>query len=365
MGSIRKSSSDSTASAAWRHPLLAPLNSSTAIDRLLQLANPRWSVNECWATVLEVVDETARARSLWLKPNGRFRGFRAGQHVLVETPIKGARHARCYSFSAAPRADGRLRITVQRQDGGAVSNALQQLRAGDVVRLGEVQGEFFAPHASNRQARPRLLISAGSGITPMLALLHAWAEHEPGHDVVLVHSARDAQDVIGHDELQALAHRWPQLSLQLHYSGAHGRLDPAALAARVPEWREHAVMACGPDGLLAWVEALCAREAVPLVIERFGARPFTVTTEAGRVAVHARASAQVFTVAGGQNLLEGAEAAGLRPAYGCRRGICRTCQCRKFSGRVTNLLTGQTSGPGEELIQLCISAPLDAVELVL
>ena len=49
----------------------------------------------------------------------------------------------------------------------------------------------------------------------------------------------------------------------------------------------------------------------------------------------------------------------------CRRGICRTCQCRKQNGTVLNLLTGQTSGPGEELIQLCISTPQSALELAL
>jgi ferredoxin len=76
-------------------------------------------------------------------------------------------------------------------------------------------------------------------------------------------------------------------------------------------------------------------------------------------------AAQVFTVKAGQSLLEGAEAAGLQPRFGCRRGICRTCQCKKISGTVTNLLTGQVSGPGEELIQLCISTPQSALELAL
>ena len=62
-------------------------------------------------------------------------------------------------------------------------------------------------------------------------------------------------------------------------------------------------------------------------------------------------------------LLEQLESAGERPAYGCRRGICHSCRCLKLSGVVENLLTGETSGPGRELIQACISVPRGDVAL--
>ncbi len=61
---------------------------------------------------------------------------------------------------------------------------------------------------------------------------------------------------------------------------------------------------------------------------------------------------------GDATLLEIAEAAGLKPQYGCRMGICHQCSCRKTSGTVINRLTGKASGPpGEESVQLCISVP--------
>src|SRR5690606_42049249 len=56
---------------------------------------------------------------------------------------------------------------------------------------------------------------------------------------------------------------------------------------------------------------------------------------------------------GDATLLEIAEAAGLKPQYGCRMGICHQCSCRKTSGTVINRLTGKASGPGEESVQLC------------
>lgn len=58
-----------------------------------------------------------------------------------------------------------------------------------------------------------------------------------------------------------------------------------------------------------------------------------------------------------RSLLEVAEAAQLKPRYGCRMGICHQCSCRKSEGVVMNTLTGKLSGPGEEAIQLCVSVP--------
>ena len=55
-----------------------------------------------------------------------------------------------------------------------------------------------------------------------------------------------------------------------------------------------------------------------------------------------------------QNLLEALEAAGETPQHGCRMGVCHECKCRKTSGAVRNVLTGEVS-EGEEDIQLCIS----------
>jgi hypothetical protein len=100
-----------------------------------------------------------------------------------------------------------------------------------------------------------------------------------------------------------------------------------------------------------------------LQTESFGRRAAPPDpTAASHEVLHA-GSGTVFEARAGQSLLDAAEAAGLSPRFGCRRGICRTCQCTKRSGTVLNLLTGQVSGPGEELIQLCISTPHSAIEL--
>ena len=74
---------------------------------------------------------------------------------------------------------------------------------------------------------------------------------------------------------------------------------------------------------------------------------------------------RLTTTAPGRTLLETAEGAGLNPTSGCRQGICRTCTCRKLSGQVRDLRTGEISGDGEEDIALCVSVPVTPVALEL
>jgi ferredoxin-NADP reductase len=346
----------------WRHPLWAPLNDVQAWNRLARVMNPAWSFTETTARVQRVVDEAPGVRSLWLRPNRRFAGFRPGQHLLLELEIDGARQARCFSFSRAPQADGLLRLTIKAKPGGPVSAAAHRLLPGQVLRLGAAQGEF-APRAADT---PLLMLSAGSGITPIMALLQDLAARTPQRDVVLLHSARTEADTIFADELKALAAEFPGLRLQLHHTGERGHLDAARIAAAVPDWRERETLLCGPDGFMRTVEAMFETAGCRdrLQSESFGRRAAPIDPDAKEHAVVYGDTAHAFTARAGQTLLDAAEAAGLQPRFGCRRGICRTCQCRKLSGTVTNLLTGQASGPGEEWIQLCISTPDSAVELM-
>ncbi len=346
-----------------RHPMWAPFNQPAPWNRLAAAINPVWSFTDPMARVVDIVDEAPGVRSLWLKPNRNFNGFCPGQHVLLELEIDGVRHARCFSISNAPRSDGMVRLTIKRKDSGPVSTAAHALAAGAVVRLGKAQGAF-APSSS---ACGLLLVCAGSGATPMLSLLHGLADAGDTRDVVLLQSSRSPADLIFVDELRALAVRLPGLRILTHASAVEGRMDARTFTGLVPDWAAREVLVCGPDGFMRVVEAIYADAGLGEQVrsESFGRRAAPIDPDASAHAVIAENSEQSFTVTAGQSLLDGAEAAGLAPRFGCRRGICRTCQCLKRSGTVTNLLTGQVSGAGEELIQLCISTPQSAVELAL
>lgn len=310
-----------------------------------------------------MVDEVPGVRSLWLKPNRRFGSFRPGQHVLLTLDIDGAQHSRCFSLSAAPRRDGLLRLTIRKQLDGPVSTAAQALEVGAVVRLSKAQGQF----SPSESPRPLLLLCAGSGVTPMMSILHAMAATTTIREVHLLHSGGRAETTIFADELRQLKAAWPALNLHLHASGINGRLNAASIARHVPAWRQCEALLCGPADFMRMVETMYADAGLgkQLQSESFGRRAATVDANAARHLVNTSDSKQVFTALAGQSLLEAAETAGLKPRFGCRRGICRTCQCSKRSGTVRNLLTGEISGPGEALIQLCISTPHSAVELAI
>lgn len=359
MPSIQPKERVSTVRRVLRSPLLAPLNQAEAWSRLASAVNPAWSLVESRARVVRVVDEAPGVRSLWLRPNRRFGGFQPGQHALLELDINGARQGRCFSFSSAPGADGLVRLTIKRQPGGPVSAAAHALRPGQVVRLGRAQGDF-GPRSAER---PLLMLAAGSGMTPMMSLLMALANAGSQRDVVLVQSASTPGDLLFDWQLDEIAARLPGLRRHAHASCDRGRLDAAAIAALVPDWATRETLLCGPDGFMAMVEGMHAAAGLEgqLVSESFGRRAAPVQPGAASHAV--RFAGASFEVASGQSLLDGAQAAGLQPRFGCRRGICRTCQCRKLSGTVLNQLTGQVSGPGDELIQLCISTPQSALEL--
>ncbi|NGY03490.1 ferredoxin reductase [Solimonas terrae] len=348
-----------------RSPLLHPLNDADAINDLLALANPRWSLTEIRAEVVGREQQTADTLRFWLRPNRRWKGFRAGQHVAITAEIDGVRHTRVYSLSCDPAVPGLLTLTVKRQADGRVSNWLHdQLRVGSIVTLGDADGDFVLP----THGGPLLLLSAGSGITPMLALLYELRARvragDTEQDIVLVHVCRDAGDQIFANEVRELAADWPALRIETWHSASRGRPAPDALLAAVPDYATRDTFLCGPSAFMADIEAHWADRGITerLRLERFGAAPRRLETGDASEVRCAR-SERIFTTEAGEALLPAAERAGLKPAYGCRIGVCRTCLCHKRGGTVENLVTGERSGNGDEWIRLCVSTPRSDLEL--
>lgn len=349
--------------AFWRNPLFQPLNDSQAWNRIGQLVNRRWSLTECRASVLSVVRECDDVVSLHLRPNRLFKGFTPGQHLALTLPVNGVLKSRSFSLSQAPNADGTLRLTIKIKAEGEVSKAAAMLKRGEVVVLSQAAGAFT--HA--RPERGVLLLSAGSGITPMMAMLQDWAGHAEPPNAVLLHSCRNADEFIFNTELQTLVRRYPALKIIPLYSTESGRLDAERLRQLVPDFTLRDTLLCGPPVFMSWVAAFYAQQGLSahLKQEHFQARIAPIRPDAERFnAFHADGSA-AFTAHQGQSLLEAAEAGGLKPVHGCRRGICMTCQCRKLAGVVHNQLTDTASGAGEEWIRLCVSTPVSDLHLEL
>lgn len=344
---------------------LQPLTDRQALSDLLGMIDPLWSLEAIRARVERVIEETADTRTLILQTNRLWPGFRAGQHAVVEVEIKGVRHQRTYSLSSAP-GDGQVAITVKRQPGGLVSNHLHDhITAGDVLTLGAPTGEFVADAAP---AERLLLIGAGSGITPLMSILrdlHRRKAATTPKEIVLLQICRDVDDAIFGHELEALAASWPGFRLVRHYTSEAGRLDAASFATLMPGFAGFRTMLCGPLGFMHELERLWQAHgiATQLQIEHFSfVGKSLAADDAQPREIRCAKSERVFE-SQGQTLLVEAEQAGLNPKYGCRIGICRSCQCRKRSGTTQNLLTGEINSEPDQLIQLCISAARSDLQL--
>ncbi len=321
---------------------------------------PTFSLDEVRAEVVAVVDETHDMKTFVLAPNRRFRGHLAGQYVPVDVTIDGVRVRRCYSISSAPH-DKRLAITVKRVPGGRVSTHLhQRVRRGEVLVLGQALGQFTLPA---RVDTPLLLLSGGSGVTPVMSMLRELSRRDAVSDVVFLHAARSQRDVPFTRELAVLSERHRGLRVVYHLDDQHGRLDPSSL---VPDFATRRTFLCGPTGLMDAVTRSYESAGVAhrLELERFASAPYASVGTGGAKVTLSRSGRTLRTLGSG-TLLEELERGGERPAHGCRMGICNTCRCRKVSGLVEDARTGAVSDAPDEEIRLCTSIVRSDLELAL
>jgi stearoyl-CoA 9-desaturase NADPH oxidoreductase len=358
---------------AWRLKVLRGLRSfftPLLPDDYLELVNPLWSTQELRGRIERVEAETGDAVTLHIKPGWEWPGHEPGQYLRIGVQVDGVHHWRAYSLTSDPgRADGQISITPKLYEPGAVSPFLvRQARPGAIVRLGGVEGTFTLPEPPPARL---LLISAGSGITPIMSMLRALDRRGALRDVVHLHSARTAHDVIFGDRLRALDERHAGLTLHVRHTAEQGRLVVADhLDELCPDWRERETYACGPAALLdALAEHWAAADAgSQLHMERFqpvigngsgpGEQGAGGTVRFARSDVEARCD-------GGTPILVAGEQAGAELPFGCRMGICHTCVGKLTSGQVRDLRTGELSGGEGITVRTCVNAAEGPVEIEL
>jgi ferredoxin-NADP reductase len=350
-----------------RSPVVDLLLGPHGVDRYLELIRPTFTVADARAKVVAVQRQTPRSVTLTLAPNAAWGGFEAGQYVAVGVEIDGVRRTRTYSPAGSARHRRALELTVTEHPGGVVSgHLLRAARPGAIVHLAPAQGTFTLP-----EPRPErvVLISGGSGITPVLSMLRTLLDDGHDGEIAFLHFARTEADWLYEPEVRALAARHP--CLRIGYATTRGRdprrLDTRALRELIGDGAGATAAVCGPPGLVdaapgVWTSI--GGDPDRLVAETFTPPRLLVTGDAATGTVRFLHSDRTAPIAEG-TLLEQAEAAGLSPAFGCRMGICHTCTCRKAAGAVRNLRTGEVSDEENEDIQLCISAPAGDVALEL
>lgn len=359
------------------------------VEHYVRSLGLNWSDDPTGAAVVTVERPVADVTVLTLRLPAGVERPAPGAALEIGVVIDGVVHRRHYSpIDAATRTDRLATIAVRRHRGGLVSEHLwAEATPGMRLLLGDQAGEMSLP-----EARPAdiLLVSGGSGITPMLSIASTLAAEghcqdrdtgavdqgasttpgRPGR-VAWVHYARRVEDVPFRRQLRELA----RAGIDVHViptseaptaDGADltGHLTDAHLEAAAPWHAKATVFLCGPEGLATGLETTLGAERFADVLrERFTATVAEVPDTDGGTVTHL--NSRVTAANPGTTLLEGAEAAGLSPKHGCRMGICHTCTAVRVSGATRDLRTGEVDAEPGCRVQICVSAPVGDVEIEL
>ncbi|MDF2181127.1 hybrid-cluster NAD(P)-dependent oxidoreductase [Neptuniibacter sp. CAU 1671] len=292
--------------------------------------------------------------------------YQAGQHITLSVPLPVVTE-RCYTLSSSPSRPTDLAITVKRVRENSVSAWLHDhLQPGMQLMARGPAGQF---HAHSSGHAKRLMLSAGSGITPLLSMVRYLTDIQSDIDIVFLYQARTRADLICIDELRWLARQ--NRNLQLHFCLTQpdpqwlelsGRLDRDQLLAAVPDLMERAVYCCGPQGFMTQAKDICRQ--LGMAEQNWFQESFTLTTadptqpDKQEVQICFDGN-HCFTGDNQQPLLQQAESHGLKLAYGCRAGICGSCKVRLKQGDVERLseLPLSDAEKSEGIILACSCIP--------
>ncbi|MFT3820047.1 MAG: molybdopterin-dependent oxidoreductase [Rubrivivax sp.] len=334
-----------------------------------------WSGSiDAWARCSGWPSSRVLELSLSATDGRRLPDYLPGQHVRIGTTLPdGSACERSYSLVGAAAEPGRrsYRIAVGlARDGGRLSATLHRLFRGDVraavpVRLTRPAGRFLLPA---RPSRPVVLLAAGVGLTPFMALLEAWAADPAAlrRPVLLLHGSRNADEQAYAGRVGEIAQRLPQLQLvTLLSEGAEGaRVSACRVDAH---WiGQHASFyVCGPPAMARDTIAGLVARGVPrhdIFSEVFSLAPEAPPASALGCRVRfARSGVQAVWGRTDTNLLALAARMGVPLAGGCRVGQCETCRVRLLAGRVRHGGPTPPLDPHECLA--CLAMPACDVEI--
>jgi ferredoxin-NADP reductase/MOSC domain-containing protein YiiM len=302
--------------------------------------------------------------------------------LRLRTAPDGPPLLRSYSLSGEP-SDARYRISVKRNAGGvAGAYVADEVRPGDIIEMTAPRGSFTLRAGDG----PVALLSAGIGVTPVLAMLHALAAARSPRQVWWLHGARDRNEHPFAEEVRTALEALPSAHRHIRYSAprpgdrrgvdfdAPGRLGAPVLAALGVPW-DADFYVCGPPAFMADLPSGLAHCGVPsnrIHIETFGpaasltpgiAAPLpkpphlpTGPAGPGPLVSFARSGLDVRWDPAFGSLLELAEACDVPVRWACRTGVCHSCETALMAGAVSYQLDPvDLPAPGNVLI--CCSQP--------
>lgn len=397
---------------------------------LVEPANfTRWTKGDLTVRCIQIIDETHDVKTFrFVADSSLLFTYKPGQFVTLNLEINGEEISRSYSISSTPSRPHCLEITVKRVPApdpalppGLVSNWLHDnIKVGSQINLTGPMGKFTC---FEKPTKKLLLISAGSGITPMMAMSRWIYDTCADVDTVFFHSARSPQDIIFHQELKLLSAQYPNFRLAVSttrrepgqsWMGFTGRLDAVMMKLIAPDYCDRTVYVCGPNPFMEATKQMLESIGFPMDNyheESFGSPPkaqkskeplpkpladssprgmglqgmlnslqdpgvskaipsgsdkpsATVSKASVTQAVVFSKSSKEVVCDGEESILDLADQEGVKIRSSCRAGSCGACKKRKLEGEIT--YQGEPEALEEEdkqegYILTCIAYPAGRV----
>jgi ring-1,2-phenylacetyl-CoA epoxidase subunit PaaE len=305
----------------------------------------------------ETADSVRIALSVPEDAENEFR-FLPGQHLSVQTILDGKPVRRTYSICSVP-GQAPLEIGVRIQPGGIFSTFVaNELKLGDELQVMPPFGQFHTDIEPG-SAKTYLAFAAGSGITPILSIMRATLEGEPGSRFLLFYGNRMQRTTMFIDDLYALKNRFPE-RLQLYFLFSReeqefeilgGKLDEKKVVELYESFcvglKPDTAFICGPDTMIETVRNTLIHigmEESGIHTERYGALRKKVDHEPAAGGGTARQATVTVIMDGhkktfdmavdGTNFVDAAAAQGIQLPYSCKGGVCATCRTHLRTGKV-------------------------------
>ncbi len=323
-------------------------------------------------TIAEVRKETEHAISVGFAvppEKAELFRFKPGQHIALRAILEGEEVRRNYSICAQP-GEKHLWIAIKSVAGGRFSTwANATLRAGMTLDVMPPSGRFTPPPADGT-ARHLLLLAAGSGVTPMMAIAGHALGQEPGTRVTLVYGNRAIETIMFREALEDLKDRYMGRFTLLHVLSRNDEIEAPLFQGRITgekiralaermiqvDMVDHAFI-CGPGSMIKDVRAALfelemARDRVHHEFFAAGGGAYRARTtepvsdlqpdplpaksrESGKVEIIAIMDGvrHRFEAEAGEHVIDAALRAGLRVPYACKGGMCCTCRAKLVEGK--------------------------------
>ncbi|MDF2192848.1 iron-sulfur cluster-binding domain-containing protein [Paraflavitalea sp. CAU 1676] len=305
--------------------------------------------------VVRVIPEAKNTISYVLEPLGEQAvTYQAGQFLTFLFNVHGQEVRRSFSLGSTPGIDPQVFITVKKKENGALSRyILEHWQVDTVVDTLPATGRFTldTDAAFERQV---FFIAAGSGITPVYALLKKLLNEEPHSRAVLLYQNHDENTIIYHEALQALKKsfgnrftRIDLLSYPILHKIPHQRLSNGLFEILIHQYLQpglHPTLyyTCGPAPFMRMVQFTLRVTGVPeafirkenFTVDTLPPPAFTIDAAPRKVQVRQGARIHEFEVSYPDTILQAAQHHHIHLPYSCKGGRCGACTAHCISGTV-------------------------------